>query len=128
MKYSLDDSKPIFIQIAENIEDEIVRGRLKEGEQVPSTNQFAAHYQINPATAAKGINLLVDQGILFKKRGIGMFVVEGAKKELLEKKKNQFFEEFIENMLKEAQKLSISSEEVIEMIQNYSVKMKEGKE
>ncbi|WP_025026149.1 GntR family transcriptional regulator [Caldalkalibacillus mannanilyticus] len=119
MKHSLDDQKPIFMQIAERIEDEIVRGVLKEGEQVPSTNQFAVYYQINPATAAKGINLLVDQGILFKRRGIGMFVAEGAKQGLLTKRKNLFFEEYIASMLKEAEKLNISKRDVIEMIEKF---------
>lgn len=119
MKRSLDDSKPIFIQIAESIEDEIIKGALQEGGQVPSTNQFAAHYQINPATAAKGINMLVEQNILFKKRGIGMFVAEGAKASLLTKRKNQFFEDYVLSMMKEAQKLNISSTELVQWIESY---------
>jgi GntR family transcriptional regulator len=116
MKHSLDESKPIFIQIAESIEDEIINGELNEGEQVPSTNQFASFYQINPATAAKGINLLVDEGILYKKRGIGMFISDGAKELLLQKRKKHFYDEFILAMLQEANKINISKQEVIEMI------------
>ena len=66
------DGRPIFLQIAEMIENDIVAGNLGEESQVPSTNEFAAMYRINPATAAKGINLLVEDGILHKRRGIGM--------------------------------------------------------
>ncbi|WP_058301050.1 GntR family transcriptional regulator [Gorillibacterium timonense] len=116
MKELIDDSKPIFVQIAERIENDIISGILPEESQAPSTNQFAAHYQINPATAAKGVNLLVEEGILYKKRGIGMFVAEGARERLLQKRKGEFFEQYVEAMLREAEKLAISREEVIEMI------------
>jgi GntR family transcriptional regulator len=117
MKHALDDSKPIFIQIAESVQDEIIKGILNEGDQVPSTNQFASFYQINPATAAKGINLLVDENILYKKRGIGMFIAEGAKEVLLEKRKQRFYEDFILNMLQEAKKISMSKQEIITLIE-----------
>lgn len=116
MGLMIDDSRPIFVQIAEKIEDDIVEGRLPEESQVPSTNQFAAFYQINPATAAKGVNLLVDQGILYKKRGIGMFVSTGAREELLKKRKHQFYEQFIVTMIREAEKLGITKEQLTEMI------------
>jgi DNA-binding transcriptional regulator YhcF (GntR family) len=112
----IDDSRPIFIQIAEKIEDDIIEGRLPEESQVPSTNQFAAFYQINPATAAKGVNLLVDDQILYKKRGIGMFVAEGARARLIEKRKKQFFDQYVVTMLREAAKLGITTEELAEMI------------
>lgn len=116
MKISIDDTRPIFMQIAESIEDDILNDILQEETQVPSTNQFAAFYQINPATAAKGVNLLVDEGILYKKRGIGMFVAPGAKQQLILKRKGQFYEQFVLAMIKEAQKLQISKEELIDMI------------
>lgn len=116
MSMLIDDSRPIFVQIAERIEDDIINGGLLEESQVPSTNQFASFYQINPATAAKGVNLLVDQGILYKKRGIGMFVAEGARAKLMEKRKEQFFEQYVIKMLQEADKLGISVEELTDMI------------
>lgn len=72
MGFFLDDGRPIFQQIAERIEDDIIEQRQPEGSQIPSTNQFASFYQINPATAAKRVNLLVKQGILYKKRGIAL--------------------------------------------------------
>lgn len=117
MSFLTDDGRPIFIQIAEKIENDIVEGRLQEEEQVPSTNQFAAFYQINPATAAKGVNLLVDQNILYKKRGIGMFVAEGAKNTLIEKRKEQFYGQYIVTMVREAAKLGITANQLTEMIQ-----------
>mgnify|MGYP001164620192 CR=1 FL=1 len=117
MEFMVDDSRPIFVQIAERIEDDIVEGRLPEESQVPSTNQFASFYRINPATAAKGVNLLVDQGILYKKRGIGMFVAPGAKARLMDKRKERFFEQYVMTMLREAEKLGITVNQLTEMIQ-----------
>lgn len=112
------ETKPIYMQIAEGIEDEILQGNLQEGEQVPSTNQFAAFYQINPATAAKGINLLVDEGVLFKKRGIGMFVAEGAVEYVRKKRRKSFYDEYIQKMLDEGKKLNLSRDEIVQMILN----------
>lgn len=112
-----DDGRPIFLQIAEKIEDDIIEGRLAEESQVPSTNQFAAFYQINPATAAKGVNQLVDQEILYKKRGIGMFVKEGARSILIEKRKEQFYEQYVITMVREAGKLGITPQQLTDMIQ-----------
>jgi DNA-binding transcriptional regulator YhcF (GntR family) len=117
MSYALNDSRPIFVQIAERIENDIIAGDLPEESQVPSTNQFASFYQINPATAAKGVNLLVDEGILYKKRGLGMYVASGARAKLREKRKSQFFEQYVVTMLLEAEKLGITTEQLTEMIQ-----------
>jgi DNA-binding transcriptional regulator YhcF (GntR family) len=117
MEYLIDDTRPIFLQVAERIEADILAGRLAEEEQVPSTNQFATLYQINPATAAKGVNLLVDQGILYKKRGLGMYVAAGARAKLLEKRREQFFERYVVTMLQEAEKLGITTEQLAQMIQ-----------
>lgn len=117
MEHIIDDARPIFVQVAERIEADILAGRLAEEEQVPSTNQFAALYQINPATAAKGVNLLVDQGILYKKRGLGMYVAPGARARLLEKRREQFFEHYVVTMLQEAEKLGITTDQLMEMIQ-----------
>lgn len=116
MTFPIDDSRPIFMQIAERIEDDIIEGELPEESQVPSTNQFAALYRINPATAAKGVNLLVDEGILYKKRGVGMFVKTGARAELREKRKDQFYEQYVVAMIREAEKLGITTEQLTEMI------------
>lgn len=113
----MDDNRPIFMQIAERIENDIIEETLLEETQVPSTNQFAVFYQINPATAAKGVNLLVDQGILYKKRGIGMFVASGARAVLMEKRKEQFYEQYVVTMIREAEKLGITLDQLTKMIQ-----------
>ena len=117
MEYLINENRPIFVQIAERIENDIISGELAEETQVPSTNQFASFYQINPATAGKGVNLLVDQGILYKKRGLGMYVTPGARAKLLEKHRAQFFEQYVVPMLQEAEKLGITMEQVTEMLQ-----------
>ncbi len=116
MSFPMDDSRPIFVQIAERVENDILEGRLPEESQVPSTNQFAAFYQINPATVLKGINLLVDQGILYKKRGIGMFVATGVREIIMGKRKEQFFEQYVVSMIKEAEKLGITTDQLTDMI------------
>ncbi|GIN84928.1 GntR family transcriptional regulator [Heyndrickxia sporothermodurans] len=117
MSNLIDDSRPIFVQIAERIEDDIIEGGLPEESQVPSTNQFASFYQINPATAAKGVNRLVDEGILYKKRGIGMFVSIGAREKLIEKRREQFYEQYILTMIKEGKKLGMTIKQITEMVQ-----------
>ncbi|MGO8948979.1 MAG: GntR family transcriptional regulator [Ktedonobacterales bacterium] len=92
MEYVIDDSRPIFAQIA-------------------------ALYQINPATAAKGVNLLVDEGILYKKRGLGMYVATGSRERLVEKRREEFFDRFVGAMLQEAEKLGITTEQLVELVQ-----------
>ena len=112
----LNQEKSIYIQIKEMIETDILRDILLEEERVPSTNELAKLYAINPATAAKGINLLVDEGVLYKKRGIGMFVTSGAKKMIQAKRKKGFFETYVKGMLTEAASLGITKEDLIQMI------------
>jgi GntR family transcriptional regulator len=112
----VDDSRPLFLQIAEQIENDIIDGALPEESQVPSTNEFAAFHRINPATAGKGVNLLVDDGVLYKKRGIGMFVAEGARDRLIEKRRTQFRDQFVAPLLAEAAKLGLSTEQLADMI------------
>ena len=104
----LNQEKSIYLQISEMIENDILRNVLLEEEKVPSTNELAKFFKINPATAAKGINLLVDEGILYKKRGIGMFVTQGAKQAVKKKRKDAFYDNFIKSLLVEAASLGIS--------------------
>lgn len=118
MSKPFDSNKPIFLQVRELIEDQIVNDQLKEGDQAPSTNQLVSFYKINHATVSKGINQLVDEGILFKKRGIGMFVAEGAKKMLMGQRKKAFVDNYVTGLVQEAEKLGISVEEIIELIKN----------
>ena len=116
MNEILNQEKSIYLQISEMIGNDILRDVFLEEEKVPSTNELAKFFKINPATAAKGINLLVDEGILYKKRGIGMFVTQGAKQAVKKKRKDAFYENFIKSLLVEAASLGISEEELIEMI------------
>ncbi|WP_096271438.1 GntR family transcriptional regulator [Paucisalibacillus globulus] len=124
MKNHLDDNKPIFLQIKEQLEDSIINDTIKAGERVPSTNEFAAFYKINPATAAKGINELVTEDILYKRRGVGMFVTENAKDILIEKRKQTFYENFILPLKEEAKKLRISETDLMKMMGSVKSSMK----
>lgn len=112
-----DDRTPIYQQIAERIQDEIVSGSLAEEEQVMSTNQYAAFYRINPATAAKAFQLLTEEGILYKKRGIGMFVSPGARESLLAQRRERFFTEVVDAMIAEAGKIGIPLADIITRIE-----------
>jgi GntR family transcriptional regulator len=112
----VDDSRPIFLQIAEFIENDILDGTLVEEGQVPSTNEFAAFYRINPATAGKGVNLLVERQILYKKRGIGMFVTAGAKARLAGQRRDRFEAEYVRPLVAEAAKLGLSKDQLVAMI------------
>lgn len=116
MNNSFNNDKPIFIQIREIIEDQIVNGLIAEEEQAPSTNQLVNFYKINHATVAKGINQLVDEGILYKKRGIGMFVSQGAKDKLMDKRRKAFSDEYVVPLVEEASNLGISTSEIINLI------------
>ena len=120
MQGNLGEDKSIYLQISEMIEDEILRDILKEEEQVPSTTELSKFYKINPATAAKGINLLVDKGILYKKRGIGMFVCEGAKAKIQETRKTSFYENYVKKIISEAKLIGIDKDELKKMIDDTS--------
>lgn len=112
----MDDGRPIFIQLAEQIENDILDGNLQEESQVPSTNEYASFHRINPATAGKGVNLLVASGILYKRRGIGMFVAEGARERITQARRTRFTEDYIEPLLREATKLGITPQQLTTMI------------
>ena len=116
MNEILTQEKSIYIQISEMIENDILRDILCEEERVPSTNELAKLYAINPATAAKGINSLVEAGIVYKKRGFGMFVAKGAKEVIQKKRKDAFYQDYIASMLAEAQSLGITKQELVQMI------------
>ena len=118
----LDDSKPLFVAVAEQIEDGILDGTYAEDDPVPSTNELAAFLRINPATAGKGFNLLVGAGVLIKRRGIGMFVAPGAREALRQRRKLAFQDQFIAPLLREAAQLGISHEDLADMITKEAVR------
>ena len=119
MKLILNEDEPIFIQISKAIEDEILTDSIKEDEQVPSTTELSRLYNINPATVLKGMNILVDKNILYKKRGLGMFVNSGAKNTIKLLRKESFKNKVIKNLIEEANKLDIDKDELLDMIKQY---------
>ena len=113
----MDDGRPLFLQIAEQIEGGIVDGSIGEETQVPSTNELAAFHRINPATAAKGVAQLVTDGVLYKKRGIGMFVASGARARLLQQRREEFAQRFVGPLMAEARTLGLERDDVLKLVE-----------
>ena len=116
MSGQLNDLKPIFEQIKDWISDQIISGTLKENDRVPSTNEIVQFYKVNHLTVAKGVNQLVDQGVIYKKRGVGMFVAPDAKEKLMGERRQNFVDEYLKPMMDEADKLGLRKAEITEMI------------
>jgi GntR family transcriptional regulator len=108
-----DDRSPIYRQIADQIKEDVVRGVLADDAQVMSTNQYAASFRINPATAAKAFQELIDDGVLYKRRGVGMFVTPGARDVLLAERRKRFFEDVVDPVVDQAAVLGIPTEEIV---------------
>ena len=117
MQFNFESDTPIYIQVAEQIKDAILSGAFPEETQIPSTTEVSVTYKINPATALRGVTLLVDAGILYKKRGVGIFVQKGAAETILNQRKDAFYNGYIIRLLEEAKKLHISRQEIIRMIE-----------
>lgn len=118
--------KPIYLQIAEWLENEILSQSLREEERIYSQYQLAEIFNINPATAAKGLNLLADAGVVYKKRGLGMYVAAGARGHILDKRRNQVLEEMVADLTGEAKRLEVGEEEIVRMVRR-SFKKREEK-
>ncbi|WP_404436870.1 GntR family transcriptional regulator [Microbacterium aerolatum] len=112
----IEEGKALFIQIAEQIEDQILDGSLEEESKAPSTNELAAFYRINPATAAKGVAMLTEKGVLYKQRGIGMFVATGARATLLTERRSAFADRYIDPLLAEARTLGLGAEDLAALL------------
>ncbi|MBU9710462.1 GntR family transcriptional regulator [Evansella tamaricis] len=123
MILNIDGTKPIYVQIAEWIETEILLGQLEKDQKVFSQYQLAEMFNINPATAAKGLSLLVDEEILYKKRGLGMFVSSPAKEIILKKRKSQTLTKLILELVLEANRLNIGEQELIQMVQTANLEL-----
>lgn len=117
MQFKFQGDKPIYLQIAQQLEDAIFTGIYSEETQVPSTTELSVSLQINPATVLKGMNLLVNDGIIYKKRGLGMFVSTGAVSKLEDKRRQSFFENFVSPLVNEAKKLGLDKEELKNFIE-----------
>lgn len=123
MQLDLGDEKPIYIQLAEMIEDNILRGIYEEETQIPSTTEVAVTLKVNPATVNRGVNLLVNEGLIYKQRGVGMFVSTGAREIILAKRRQAFIKDYLLPLLEESRNLGLSQEDLIEMIkQSASIK------
>ena len=114
---ALTDDRPIFQQIAEQLEEGILSGAYPEESQVPSITEYSVQYRINPATALKGINLLVDAGLLYKKRGVGMFVSPGAREQLRRQRRERFYQDFVQRMVREARNLGLTDQELLALLE-----------
>ncbi|HCM88978.1 MULTISPECIES: GntR family transcriptional regulator [Vagococcus] len=112
MKFNYTGDKPLFQQVADQINEGILNGAYQEGAQIPSTTEISKVYQINPATVLKGMNILVEQELIEKKRGIGMFVLQGAKEKVMTMKKEEFLNQDVHQIIEEAKKLNISLDEL----------------
>lgn len=117
LQLDLLSEKPIFQQIAGQIEDAVFTGGLAEGSRAPSTNELAALLGINPHTVLKGMNLLVEEGILEKKRGMGMYVAQGAVEAIRRKRQAQFYRQYVRPLLEEAAKLNMSRADVAALLE-----------
>lgn len=115
MPQNFSEEKPIFLQIAERMEDAVLSGAFPEESQLPSTTEISSVYRVNPATALKGINLLVEEGVAYKRRGIGMFVSEGARILVSEKRQKLFYENYVLPLISEAKKLGLTEEKILSM-------------
>ncbi len=120
MRAILDDNQPIFQQIADMIMDDIVDGELKEHEQIPSENELSQFYSINRATVRKGLQLLLDLDFVYKKRGIGMFVQQGARARLISKRQEYYVNDYVRPLLQEAKRIGLDVDSVIQLIQKES--------
>lgn len=109
----MDGDQPIYRQIAAQIRSDIVSGELRSEDQVMSTNQYAAFHRINPATVAKAFQELTDEGLLYKRRGVGMFVAPGAPERLRDDRRSRFAAEFLAPAAEEARRLGLDPADVV---------------
>lgn len=117
MQLNIDGEKPIFLQFAEELEGDILKGIFEEESQILSTTEVALKFKINPATANRGVNLLVDEGIVYKKRGIGMFVAKGAREKIVTKRKKAFYDSYVLPLINESRNLGLGKSEILDMIE-----------
>ena len=127
MKLNTEGTKPLYMQISQWLETEILSGNIKENEKIYSQYQLAEMFNINPATAAKGLNILADEKIVYKKRGLGMFVETNAKENILRKRKDRNLKPLIWELVMESERLDITEDELINMIKTAGIQIREGR-
>ncbi|ROP45597.1 GntR family transcriptional regulator [Pseudokineococcus lusitanus] len=112
----LDDGSPLFQQIARQVSDGVLVGTFPEGTQVPSTTELAALHRINPATVGKGLALLVAEEVLHKRRGLGMFVSDGARERLVERRRGELATTYVRPLVAEARSLGLAADDVLALV------------
>lgn len=117
MNGKLNERKPIFEQIKDWISDQIIDKTLVDHDKIPSTNEIVEFFKVNHLTVAKGVNQLVDQGVIYKKRGVGMFVAEDARNILMNERKDKFKDEYVKPMIEEMLKLGLTEEDLNQLIE-----------
>ncbi len=128
MKLNTEGMTPIYVQISQWLETEILSGNIKENEKVYSQYQLAEMFNINPATAAKGLNILANENIIYKKRGLGMFVETNAKEIILQKRREKVLKPLVWELIMEAERLDVTEYELIGMIRTAKDGIKEDKQ
>lgn len=118
MQFKFDVNTPIYQQITEQIEEAIFTGSFPEETQVPSTTEISKNFKINPATVLKGMNVLVDQGLIEKRRGLGMFVIKGAQQKIMQKRQDEFYTTYVATLIVESKKLGLGEKELIKLIES----------
>ena len=127
MKLNTEGMKPLYVQVSQWLETEILSGNIKENEKIYSQYQLAEMFNINPATAAKGLNILANEKIVYKKRGLGMFVETNAKENILRKRKDQNLKPLIWELVMESERLDVTENELINMIKTAGIQIREGR-
>lgn len=117
MQFNFNSSEPLYLQVAAQIENAIFLGSFAANEQIPSTTEISRDFKINPATVLKGMNILVNEGLIEKKRGLGMFVLADAQEKIRVKRQNEFFHDYIQKMIVEARNLGLGKEAVISLVE-----------
>ncbi|VDG18853.1 GntR family transcriptional regulator [Lactiplantibacillus mudanjiangensis] len=117
MQFNFNSTEPIYLQVAEQIEEAIFTQTFAEGTQIPSTTEISKEFHINPATVLKGMNILVDNQLIEKRRGVGMFVIAGAQARVVAKRRDQFYDDYVKKLVSEARKLHITKEELAQLIE-----------
>ena len=117
MNFDFNSETPIYIQIAKELEDAVFTGIYGEETQIPSTTELSVTLKINPATVLKGMNILVSENIIYKKRGVGMFVCKGAREIIIDKRRVHFIDDYIIPLMREAEKLGLTEEEIKQLLE-----------
>jgi len=117
MQQPFNEERPIFLQLKERLEEAILAGIYADEAQLPSITELSVKLTINPATALKAINLLVEEDIAYKKRGVGMFVAQGATERLQDKRRKEFYEAYVVPLIREAERLGLTRADLIKMLE-----------